>query len=188
MNKLNTVSVILLSFFLSIFSIAAMAQKALPDVHPDVKALLEGSEAPDGIVFDIETLDENALTELAPYVKKQIQLLKKSFPDADIAVVSHGTEEFALQTQAAEQNAELHNMFNQLVVDSGVSVHVCGAVGGLKKLTQDDFPEFVSYSESGLAQLNDYKALDYKVIRINQLNDAQRKDLFEHTEKYLKLK
>ena len=158
--------------------------QAMPPVHPEVKAMLDNPEPPEGVVFDIETLDENALKELAPYVREQIKLVKQKYPDVDIAVVSHGAEEFALQKGAAKENADLHSMFSQLSGED-ISIHVCGAVGGLKKLTKEDFPEFVSYSESGLAQINDYKALDYTVIGIKQLNDKQRKDLFEHSDKYL---
>ena len=177
------VTVWLLAF---LFSSLAMAQTRSDKIHPDVAKLLAMKAAPEGVVFDIETLSPNALTEVAPYVRDQIQLIKQKFPDVDIAVVSHGVEEFALEKKAEKQNAELHSIFNQLVDDSGVSVHVCGAVGGLKQLTQDDFPDFVSYSASGMAQLNDYKALGYFVIAIHQLTDSQRKDLFEHKDKYIK--
>lgn len=173
--------------FISVFLLSLMAYaESLPNPHPTVKQILQSSEEPDGIVFDIETLQSNALGELAPYVRQQILLIKNKFPDVDIAVVTHGVEEYALQRDAQKQNAGLHDMFNRLVQDQDVSVHVCGAVGGLKNLTQEDFPEFVSYSESGMAQINDYKALGYTVVAIKQLSEAQRKDLFEHKEKYIK--
>lgn len=181
-SRLHSIKMMLLSAFLWGGMLGLV--QAMPPVHPDVKTMLESSEPPEGVVFDIETLDENALTELAPYVREQIRLVKQRYPDVDIAVVSHGAEEFALQKGAAKQHADLHSMFSQLS-GQDVSIHVCGAVGGLKKLTQEDFPEFVSYSESGMAQINDYKALDYTIIGIKQLNDKQRKDLFEHSEKYL---
>lgn len=164
----------------------AVAADSFPKVHPVVEKMLAQTEPPEGVVFDIETLESNSLDKLAPYVREQIMLLKKKFPDVDIAVVSHGLEEFALQAKAQQENAGLHDMFNSLVQDQDVSVHVCGAIGGLKNLTQEDFPEFVSYSESGLAQINDYKALDYTIVPIRQLSDKQRKDLFEHKEKYIK--
>lgn len=66
-------------------------------------------------------------------------------------------------------------------MEQGVSLHVCGAVAGLKGLEQEDFPSFVS--ASGLAQLNDYKVLDYTVVVVKALNNKQRKALFERKEK-----
>lgn len=158
----------------------------LPEVAPEVASILSQTHQPDGIVFDIETLDENALPLYAPYVRKQIQLIRRKFPDVDIAVVTHGAEEFALQKSQQNKQKNLHGLFNELVKDEGVSVHVCGAVAGLKQLTQEDFPSFVSFSASGMAQLNDYKALGFTVVPIRQLNKQQRGELFDHPDKYLK--
>lgn len=155
------------------------SQAVLPEVHPDVQTLLNQSSPPDGVVFDIETLEEDALARLAPYLKQQIHLLKNAYPEVDIAVVTHGAEEYALQKQAQAEQPDLHQMFNALVEESGVSVHVCGAVGGLKGLTREDFPAFVSYSDSGMAQLNDYKALGYAVVTLHRLTEAQRASLFK---------
>lgn len=170
---------------ISVQGVQAVQAEPLPDVHPQVETLLAQPSAPDGVVFDIETLDANALTNLAPYVRKQIRLIRERFPEVDIAVVSHGAEEFALQKQAQSDNAALHETFRQLTASDGVSVHVCGAVGGLKGLTREDFPDFVSYSESGMAQLNDYKALGYQVITIRQLSDSERKSLFDTPKRFI---
>ena len=175
----------LLSLFaaaLILFSSGIAAQS----LHPQVQSILNNGVEPEGVVFDIETLDANALPKLADYVKQQIRQLKQRFPGLDIAVVSHGAEEFALQKQARQQNENLHHVFSSLVQTDEVSIHVCGAVAGLKQLTQEDFPEFVSYSESGMAQINDYRALGYTIIGIKQLDDKQRKSLFDAPERYLK--
>jgi len=169
----------------SINSEGQKTSKSPPEIAPEVQQILVLNEEPDGIVFDIETLDVNALPEYAPYVRDQILLIRKKFPNVDIAVVTHGAEEFALQKQAKGQQ-KLHNLFNQLVQDEDVSIHVCGAVAGLKKLSQEDFPDFVSFSASGLAQLNDYIAIGYTLVPIRQLNKQQRKDLFEQPKDYLR--
>ncbi|WP_029407689.1 DsrE family protein [Thiomicrorhabdus sp. Milos-T2] len=164
---------------------AEQTDKSLPKMAPEVQQILALNEEPDGIVFDIETLDVNALPEYAPFVRDQIMLIRQKFPNVDIAVVTHGAEEFALQKQAKGQQ-KLHNLFNQLVQEEEVSIHVCGAVAGLKKLSQEDFPDFVSFSASGMAQLNDYIAIGYTVVPIRQLNKQERKDLFEQPKDYLR--
>lgn len=176
-----------LGLILMFYSFSTYGQdKPLPEMTPEVAKILALQHQPDGVVFDIETLDENALSEYMPYVRKQIELIRQKFPEVDIAVVTHGAEEFALQKKAESKNKNLHSLFNQLVKDDGVSVHVCGAVAGLKHLTQEDFPDFVSFSASGMAQLNDYKALGYTVVTIRQLNKQQRNNLFDHPDQYLK--
>lgn len=154
--------------------------------HPQIEQIIQSNTEPEGVVFEIETLDSQALEILTDYVISQIKLIKRVYPAVDVAVVSHGAEEFVLQKTASSEYADVHNLFNNLVSKQGVSVHVCGAVGGLKQLTQEDFPDFVNYSASGLAQVNDYKALGYSVIVIKELNKQQRKQLFETPERYIK--
>ena len=158
----------------------------LPKIHPQVENLLKSDVEPEGVVFDIETLDSKGLVSLTQYVTSQVELVKQAFPSVDIAIVSHGAEEFALQTTASDKYADVHNLFSELVSTKEVSVHVCGAVGSLKNLTQEDFPEFVSYSASGLAQINVYKAIGYTVIVIKELTDKQRKALFNQPKDYIK--
>lgn len=174
---------VLVSCLLSFMGVSAHAQSS--NIHPQVQNILKQAQAPEGVVFDIETLDSGALKSMAPYVTQQIKLIRERYPEVDIAVVSHGAEEFALQKQAQSQNADLHAMFNQLVTEQSVSIHVCGAVGGLKNLTREDFPEFVSYSDSGMAQLNDYKALGYQVVVIKQLTEKERKALFDSPKEFI---
>ena len=67
--------------------------------NEDVEALLARSEAPQGVVFEIVEVDEAALEELLPQVRAAIRKIRKKFPDTEFAVVSHGREEFALQTR-----------------------------------------------------------------------------------------
>ncbi len=165
---------------------AGAANEAGEYYHPQVQQVLEASQPPEGLVFDIETLDPQALQELTPFIVRQIKAIKAQFPDVDIAVVSHGVEEVALTKTAQTQFSGLHTMFDQLVQQQDVSLHVCGAVAGLTQLTQEDFSDFVSYSDSGMAQINDYKALGYQVIAIKQLNKQQRDELFKTPEKYFK--
>jgi intracellular sulfur oxidation DsrE/DsrF family protein len=155
------------------------------EVRSQMTKLLNSAEPPEGVVFDIETLDANALESVNKYVLNLVKEVKAKFPEVDVVLISHGAEEFALLKSNEASYQGLHDTFAQLVNTQNVSLHVCGAVAGLKKVGQDDFPDFVSYSESGLAQLNDYKAIGYTVITIHALELEQRKELFEHSEKYI---
>lgn len=151
-----------------------------------VDLILQAKEAPEGIVFDVETLEPNALQTLMPEIQKSVMRLKGAYPEVDIAVVTHGVEEFALQTSQATHHQGLHANLVQMVENSGISVHVCGAVAGLNNLTSEDFPEFVDYSESGMAQINDYKALGYQVIKVKTLTKTQRNKLFDTPFEFIK--
>jgi intracellular sulfur oxidation DsrE/DsrF family protein len=187
----NVLRVFVFAFLIS-FSVNALAESvsdkhptSLEENHPQVQMILDSSIAPEGVVFEIETLDAVALQNLTPFVLQQINLIKAVFPEVDIAVVSHGVEEFALLKQSQSQFAGLHQLLNDLVAQKGVSVHVCGAVAGLKALAQEDFPDFVSFSASGMAQVNDYKALGYTIVNIQTLAPQQRKQLFEQPEQFI---
>lgn len=182
-NYTAILAVILLSLWLHSPSWAQESSK--PSTHPIVAELIEQSEPPFGVVFDIETLEHRALTEVLPFVRQQIKRLRQRFPQLDIAIVTHGTEQFALQNSASKDNQALHQTFNRLVANDAINVHVCGAVAGLKELTREDFVDFVDVSASGMAQINDYKALDYTVVPIKQLNSQQRKALFEQPQQFL---
>lgn len=159
------------------------AETEFSEASAQIQKIISDGEEPLGIVFEIETLDPFALQKITLYVVKQVKRIKQVYPDVDIAVISHGVEEYALTTKASSEYATTQRLLNEMVIQQEVSLHVCGAVAGLKGLEQEDFPNFISYSASGLAQLNDYKALDYTVVVIKALNNQQRKALFEHKEK-----
>ena len=148
------------------------------NVESQIESLLSASETPEGVVFDIETMDPLALQKITPYLLEQVKRVKAAYPESHIAVVSHGVEEYALTSKANVEFSSMHSLLNKMVLEQEVSLHVCGAVAGLKGLEREDFPGFVSFSASGQAQLNDYKALDYVVIVVEVLKDHQRKQLF----------
>lgn len=186
-NSFKNIFSWLIRFVLTLLLTSFLATPVLAqDTHPKVAEIVAANIAPEGVVFDIETLEQGALAELSDYIKWQIKTLKQAYPNVDIAVVSHGIEEYALQTSNQSKHEKLHSLFANLVEKDEVSVHVCGAVAGLKNLTQEDFPEFVSYSDSGMAQINDYKALGYQVIVIKQLTDVERKKMFAEPKTFLK--
>lgn len=118
---------------------------------------------PDGVVFEILAPNEPSWTRTQPKLLQAIEQLKRRWPDIDIAVVSHGNEQFALMTEKASVFPELHQSVLNLG-EQGVDIHVCGTYASWRDIKPDAFPDYVDVSASGPAQINDYKALGYLLV------------------------
>jgi intracellular sulfur oxidation DsrE/DsrF family protein len=129
----------------------------------DVETILSQKEAPTGVVFEIVSGDSDLLAELLPAVKMDIKKLRDRFPEIHIAIVTHGTEQFALTKNNQTTKAGTHKQVQALVSDD-VDVHVCGTHAGWYGVTPEDFPDYVNVSATGPAQINDYKKIGYEVI------------------------
>lgn len=129
-----------------------------------VEQILSADSPPPGIVFEIVEGDEDALAGLLPRLRDDIERLHDRFPGLEIAVVSHGGEQFALQSKHRDNHVQIHAQVQSLVT-SDVSVYVCGAHAGWYGVTPEDFPDYVNVAPSGPAQINQYRELDYLVIQ-----------------------
>ena len=109
----------------------------------------------------------DALKWAIPAVNKYVKQLRERFPDIGLAVVSHGSEQFGLMKSEQKEKAEVHKTVQSLVA-SDVPVHVCGTHAGWFDIAPEDFPDYVDVSPTGPAQINDYLALDYELIVIDQ--------------------
>ena len=133
--------------------------------NEDVDALLARSESPHGVVFEIVEADESALEELLPQVRDAIEKIRSKFPETEFAVVSHGKEEFALQTKYQTELMEIHQQVQSLVAED-VPVYVCATHAGWYGVTAADFPEYVNVAPTGPGQIKLYEELDYELIVI----------------------
>jgi intracellular sulfur oxidation DsrE/DsrF family protein len=131
--------------------------------NDDVEALLNRSEAPYGVVFEIVEADESALDELIPKLRATITRIRAVFPQTEFAVVSHGREEFALQTRYQDENLQLHQQVQALVAED-IPVHVCETHAGWYGVTAEDFPGYVDVVPTGPGQVSLYQELGYDLI------------------------
>lgn len=134
--------------------------------NDDVEALLEREEAPHGVVFEIVEADESALDELIPKVRESIARIRAIYPQTEFAIVSHGREEFALQTIYRDENADIHQQVQALVAED-VPVHVCETHAGWYGVTAEDFPDYVNVAPTGPGQISLYLELGYELIVID---------------------
>lgn len=151
--------------FLVLFSLASLPVSAA-NYHEQVDSIIAKNEVPEGIVFEIVTGDPDGLRWALPETKKAIEKLRAKFPDLDIAVVTHGREQFALQKKYKENFKKVHSLTESLVKDSGVNIHVCGTYAEWHNVTANEFAEYADVAAAGPAQINDYVKLGYTKILI----------------------
>lgn len=132
-----------------------------------IDAILAANEEPPGVVFEIVTGKGDALNWALPQIKSYIDQLRARFPDLPIAIVTHGQEQFALQKKHADKAQPVHSLTQQLGKE-GITLHVCGTYAGWKGVSEEDFPDYVNVSPAGPAQINDYKAVGYVLVKISR--------------------
>jgi intracellular sulfur oxidation DsrE/DsrF family protein len=131
--------------------------------YPSVEKVLASDNEPEGIVFELLSFDENTWTWAAPLIKDYRDRLLQRFPDLDIAVVSHGGEQFQLTKEEAPSQPKAIETL-QTLSDEGVSLHVCGTHSSWNDISEDSYIDIVDVSPSGPAQINDYIKLGFTKI------------------------
>lgn len=132
-----------------------------------INDILKFKEEPAGVVFEIVTGKNDGLEWALPLVKKHIDKLKSRYPDIDVAIVTHGREQFALQKQKKSDNKKVHSLTQQLVSE-GIPLHVCETHAEWRGVTAEDFPDYVNVSSAGPAQINDYISVGYLLVVIKR--------------------
>jgi len=133
--------------------------------HEKIDEIVKLEEEPAGVVIEIVTGKNDGLDWALPMAKKHIDTLRARFPELEIAIVTHGREQFALQKDS--DNQKVHSLTQQLVKD-GIPLHVCETHAGYRGVTAEDFPDYVNVSTTGPAQINDYVAVGYLLVKIKK--------------------
>lgn len=136
------------------------------DPGKQIEEILSLKEAPAGIVFEIVTGESNSLEWALPETQNYIKELRTRFPDLDIAIVTHGDEQFALKATNNKKYKKVHSLTQQLVQKDQVPLHVCGTYASWKNVSEEEFPEYVDVAAAGPATINDYIALGYILIKL----------------------
>jgi intracellular sulfur oxidation DsrE/DsrF family protein len=131
----------------------------------EVSEFLQLKPVPDGIVFEIVEAGEDDLVELLPKVRKIIKNIRNEHPNIDFAVVSHGREEFALQSKYQGDYSDVHDNVLSLVAED-VPVYVCETHAGWYGVSAEDFPDYVKVAPTGPGQIALYEELGYHLIVI----------------------
>jgi len=149
----------LLFAVLALFSVMARAET--------VEEILQMKKEPVGVVFEIVSNNPDELAKVLPTVQKDVQRLHKRFPGLDIAVVSHGMEQFALTKKNQSKFSKTNQEVQSLAKDPNTTFHVCGAFAAMHNVSPEDFPDYVDVAAHGPLQIQTYMDFGYLKVKID---------------------
>ena len=132
-----------------------------------VDFILKSDPPPLGVVFEIVEGDPKALAWAIPQAIKFSKQLRNKFPNIDIAVVTHGKEQFALTTERTKDNEKVHKAVKSLVADN-IPVQVCGTHASWYGKTEKDFPDYVEVVPAAPTTINNYEDMGYEKIVLDK--------------------
>ncbi len=132
-----------------------------------VNKILQSSDAPDGVVFELISWDKYTWQWASPMINSLRNQLKTKFPEIDVAVVSHGGEQFQLTKDKVHEQAKGIAQLSELVED-GVDLHVCGTHSSWRDVPDSAYIDIANVAPSGPAQINDYVKLGYKHVLLQK--------------------
>ena len=109
LNKFTFILALILSNLF--FTQATLAENS----EKQIEHILSLKKAPVGIIFEIVTGSANSLEWALPKTKRYINKLRSRFPKLDIAIVTHGNEQFALTKTNDKKYKKIHSLTQQLV-------------------------------------------------------------------------
>ena len=156
-----------LKLLFSLLLFIGLSPIAHADDVDDIAAIIKSDKAPEGVVFEI-LASHNGLQWAIPRIKKFSTQLRGRFPNIAIAVVSHGNEQFALQSKHNKKYSNVHQQVKSLVNNDDIKIHVCGTFAEWKGVTPEEFPDYIDVSAEGPAQIHDYEALGYITVVLSK--------------------
>lgn len=130
----------------------------------EVDRVLALHAPPPGVVFEVVSWQEDALTGIVPEITRYAERLRARFPDLPVAVVTHGSEQFSLMRSEETSYTDLHAQVRTLTGEGAVDVHVCGNHASWRDKGAEDFPDYVDVASSAASKLREYRARGYVVI------------------------
>ena len=152
--------------FLTLCLAAGASLTALADqtsAAAAVKRLLQSDKAPAGVVFDIVSRDAKYLDSALASVNQWQEQLHARFPTLDVAVVSHGREQFSLTIANQPLEFKANSLAEELLGDD-VALHVCGLHATSQGVSADEYPDHIDVAPSGPAKVAEYVDLGYVLI------------------------
>lgn len=156
----------LFTLLMSFFAFSSTAVFAMDEDQREVTNLLARDKAPDGVVFELIGNEDDYLLNALKKVKTYKEHLQRKFPDLEIAVVSHGAEQFNLTKDNQSEAKEAHAHVQRLVA-SDVPVHICETHASWRGVTPEEFPDYITVSTTGPAQIEQYEELGYTLVVID---------------------
>jgi len=128
-----------------------------------VNQVLAMETAPEGVVFEVVSGNKDYLKSALDRFEVYQKQLKEKFPEIELAIVSHGREQFSLTKQNQMTFKGTHEQV-QRITDSDVPVHICETHASWYDISAEDFPDYVSVSAQAPQQIRDYQELGFLLI------------------------
>ncbi len=135
-----------------------------PENYPELQSILTKEKRPEGVVFEVVEWDIDALTEAIPWLNRQIVTLRSMFPKLDIAIVSHGGEQFALLNSNKEIKMGIHTSVQHLISEHSIKLELCLGHAKMRGFQAADFPQYVTIETTGPSRIMTYEDLGYVVV------------------------
>ena len=151
------------SLLFSFFALSSAAVYALDEDQQKVADLIAEDDAPFGVVFELIGNEGDYLLNAIKKIEIYKEQLQKKFPELDIAVVSHGSEQFNLTKSNQSEAKEVHTRVQRLV-SSDVPVHICKVHASWRGVAPEDFPDYITVSSTGPAEIKQYQEVGYVLV------------------------
>ncbi|RUM81074.1 MAG: hypothetical protein DSZ16_05245 [Candidatus Thioglobus sp.] len=136
--------------------------------NPSVNRLIQSNNDPVGVIFELIETDKNTWEWAAPMIEDLRIQLKDKYPNIEIAVVSHGREQFQLLKRRSEKHPKAMSILEDLVRKENVNLYVCGTHSSWFNIEPSNYMDIVDVAESGPAKINDYINLGYQSIKLSK--------------------
>lgn len=133
-----------------------------------VSSIIAQEHPPAGVVFEIVSEDDDHLEWALPYVQAEIKRLRDRFPGLNIAIVSHGLEQFALTESERDENEAVHMAVRDLALNQNVPVHVCGSFAKRYGVEASMFANYVDVAQAAPRQLRQYLLQGYEQVLVER--------------------
>ncbi len=134
---------------------------------PDFRNLFAREQAPPGVVVELIEWQPGSWQWATPLLIELRERLRQRFPGTDLAIVSHGGEQFQLTRERRSEQPQATAGLQGLV-DDGVDLFVCGTHSSWRDVPEDAYLDFVKVAPSGPARINDYIELGYVHVRLDR--------------------
>jgi len=155
-----TLKIILSFFMISTFGLFSKASQ--------IEDILTLNEEPPGVVFELIESTGYAWTWAAPKIRSYVSQLREKFPNIDLAIVSHGREQFSLTKKSTSSITEEVSILHNINKKDSVDISVCGSHSQWFNVSRENYLPFINVAESGPALINDYKNLGFIVVLLEE--------------------
>ncbi|MGY3572404.1 DsrE family protein [Vibrio sp. SCSIO 43135] len=150
---------------LAVLWLMLVSSFAFAQSEQQVAEIISSDSPPVGVVFEVMEWEEGTFTGILNQISHFSDTLKAKHPNIEVAVVSHGSEQFALLKENQGSQSGVHDL-TQSLVSNGISVEVCATHASWYGKDASDFADHVEVVERAPMAIRAYQEKGYVLIRM----------------------